>query len=227
MRLGLISLSHMMMTGDISQSEMGSLQLTLQIEEFLAAFVKFIDLSEITTKNASDRNGLDSGPTGVEQLSDTNQPEKVPEEGASEVSAPPSNRPPIPIPSASSASEQGLVCGQSLRRLVYLINVNIMLLPYSTRQAGNLLRRLTPFNDAVLPNLGPTCVNLLTISGETGLNKWACSSCAYEFPITKQMTSRTRLKRKEIGDVLGGDEMWKHADQTTRCVQCAHQWLEN
>ena len=28
------------------------------------------------------------------------------------------------------------------------------------------------------------------------------------------MTSRTRLKRKEIDDVLGGDEMWKHADQT-------------
>jgi hypothetical protein len=29
-----------------------------------------------------------------------------------------------------------------------------------------------------------------------------------------QMTSRTRLKRKEIDDVLGGDEMWAHADQT-------------
>jgi DNA-directed RNA polymerase subunit M/transcription elongation factor TFIIS len=29
-----------------------------------------------------------------------------------------------------------------------------------------------------------------------------------------KMTSRTRLKRKEIDDVLGGDEMWKHADQT-------------
>jgi hypothetical protein len=29
-----------------------------------------------------------------------------------------------------------------------------------------------------------------------------------------QMTSRTRLKRKEVDDVLGGDEMWKHADST-------------
>ena len=28
------------------------------------------------------------------------------------------------------------------------------------------------------------------------------------------MTSRTRLKRKEVDDVLGGDEMWKHADKT-------------
>ncbi|KAG6861857.1 hypothetical protein C0995_011154 [Termitomyces sp. Mi166 len=80
----------------------------------------------------------------------------------------------------------------------------------------------------------PTCANLLVISSETGYNKWACNTCAYEFPITKQvgiawlfgnpihsenrvyfqMTSRTKLKRKEIDDVLGGDEMWAHADKT-------------
>jgi hypothetical protein len=80
----------------------------------------------------------------------------------------------------------------------------------------------------------PTCANLLVISAETGYNKWACNTCAYEFPISKQvchasfeilcfylfrrtvlqMTSRTRLKRKEVDDVLGGDEMWKHADST-------------
>jgi hypothetical protein len=29
-----------------------------------------------------------------------------------------------------------------------------------------------------------------------------------------QMTSRTRLKRKQIDDVLGGDEAWVHADKT-------------
>jgi hypothetical protein len=29
-----------------------------------------------------------------------------------------------------------------------------------------------------------------------------------------QMTSRTKLKCKEVDDVLGGDEMWKHADAT-------------
>ena len=26
------------------------------------------------------------------------------------------------------------------------------------------------------------------------------------------MTSRTRLERKQVDDVLGGEEMWKHAD---------------
>lgn len=33
----------------------------------------------------------------------------------------------------------------------------------------------------------PTCANLLVISAESGLNKWACNSCPYEFPITKQV----------------------------------------
>ena len=33
----------------------------------------------------------------------------------------------------------------------------------------------------------PSCANLLVISTETGLNKWACNTCAYEFPITKQV----------------------------------------
>ena len=28
------------------------------------------------------------------------------------------------------------------------------------------------------------------------------------------MTSRTKLKRKEVDDVLGGDDQWKHADST-------------
>lgn len=81
----------------------------------------------------------------------------------------------------------------------------------------------------------PTCANLLIISAQTGYNKWACNTCAYEFPIAKQvvnvpltwvtpsltkaipdqMTSRTRLTRKQVDDVLGGDEAWKHADSTT------------
>ncbi|KAJ7578644.1 hypothetical protein C8J56DRAFT_1016556 [Mycena floridula] len=101
----------------------------------------------------------------------------------------------------------------------------------------------------------PTCSNLLTISSEAGYNKWACNTCPYEFPITKQMTTRTRLTRKVVDDVLGGDEMWADADftmascpkcnhdsayfhqlqirsadepmTTCACVSCAHRWREN
>ncbi|KAG9100615.1 RNA polymerase III C11 subunit [Ceratobasidium sp. 370] len=35
------------------------------------------------------------------------------------------------------------------------------------------------------------------------------------------MTSRTRLQRKEVDDVLGGDAMWKDVDQTdVACPKC-------
>ena len=37
----------------------------------------------------------------------------------------------------------------------------------------------------------PSCANLLVISTETGYNKWACNTCAYEFPITKQANQFT------------------------------------
>jgi hypothetical protein len=34
------------------------------------------------------------------------------------------------------------------------------------------------------------------------------------------MTSRNKLKRKEVDDVLGGEEMWKHADATAgQCIE--------
>lgn len=33
----------------------------------------------------------------------------------------------------------------------------------------------------------PTCTNLLVISADSGRNKWACNTCAYEFPIENQV----------------------------------------
>jgi len=74
------------------------------------------------------------------------------------------------------------------------------------------LRSSHPLETGMATLFCPSCSNLLVISAETGVNKWACNTCPYEFPITKQMTSRTRLKRKKTDDVLGGEEMWKHAD---------------
>ncbi|KAF8481525.1 hypothetical protein JB92DRAFT_2764936 [Gautieria morchelliformis] len=62
----------------------------------------------------------------------------------------------------------------------------------------------------------PTCANILVISRQESRN-----TCPYEFPISKQMTSRTRLKRKELDDVLGEEEMWKDADRAEKqCDKC-------
>lgn len=39
------------------------------------------------------------------------------------------------------------------------------------------------------------------------------------------MTSRTKLKRKEVDDVLGGEEMWKHADSTAGKIAELITWM--
>ncbi|CAE6468938.1 unnamed protein product, partial [Rhizoctonia solani] len=65
----------------------------------------------------------------------------------------------------------------------------------------------------------PTCANVLIISAEaSGFNKWACQTCPYEFPITKQARS---ILTYQVDDVLGGDVMWKDVDQTdVACPKC-------
>lgn len=61
----------------------------------------------------------------------------------------------------------------------------------------------------------PTCANCLIIQlDEQGNNKWSCHTCPYEFPIVRQMTTRLHLKRKEVDDVMGGEESWKNVDST-------------
>lgn len=82
----------------------------------------------------------------------------------------------------------------------------------------------------------PTCANMLVISAnDHGTNDWACQSCPYKFPIKHQvrvnfevpkhyktgpnyiyfiqMTSRTKLKRKVVDDVLGTQDFG--TDETT------------
>ncbi|KAL7414360.1 hypothetical protein BDY24DRAFT_386685 [Mrakia frigida] len=102
----------------------------------------------------------------------------------------------------------------------------------------------------------PLCANMLVISTATGDQMWACQACTYRFPIKKQVTQRTKLKRKEVDDVLGGAEAWDNVDRTEarcskcdnpeafwmqlqirsadepmttfyRCTNCHHQWREN
>lgn len=48
----------------------------------------------------------------------------------------------------------------------------------------------------------PSCANLLIISTETGYNKWACNTCAYEFPITKQVGTEGPLRGHKTDGLL-------------------------
>ncbi|TIA68926.1 hypothetical protein E3P92_03828 [Wallemia ichthyophaga] len=71
----------------------------------------------------------------------------------------------------------------------------------------------------------PTCSNMLisAMDEETTNNKWTCSICPYQFPMTKQFNTRHKLRRKEVDDVLGGEETWKNVDQTdAECPKCSN-----
>jgi len=77
----------------------------------------------------------------------------------------------------------------------------------------------------------PICSNLLLVeTGPSGL-RFCCQTCPYVSNITSRISKTLVLKRKEVDDVLGGDEAWDNVDKTmARCPFCdnnevgARQW---
>lgn len=63
---------------------------------------------------------------------------------------------------------------------------------------------------------------LLIGTDDRGLYKWACSTCPYEFPIAKQMTTRVKLTRKDVDDIMGGEDAWKNVDKTAGELEVTH-----
>jgi len=53
----------------------------------------------------------------------------------------------------------------------------------------------------------PNCANLLVISQLTGLNKWVCNSCPYEFPIQGQVRAGIRVCENKT-DADGTLRLW-------------------
>ncbi|SCV68194.1 BQ2448_315 [Microbotryum intermedium] len=58
------------------------------------------------------------------------------------------------------------------------------------------------------------CANLLVVIDSGAGNKWACKTCPYEYPIEKNYREREFLTRKEVDDVLGGEDSWQNVDST-------------
>ncbi|CAD6568478.1 MAG: RNA polymerase III C11 subunit [Tremellales sp. Tagirdzhanova-0007] len=69
----------------------------------------------------------------------------------------------------------------------------------------------------------PYCSNNLTIGEqeESSDKCWVCPTCPYKWIITKQISMRTHLKRKQVDDVLGGKESWANVDKVQAvCPKC-------
>ncbi|KAL9939507.1 hypothetical protein V8E36_001324 [Tilletia maclaganii] len=71
-----------------------------------------------------------------------------------------------------------------------------------------------------------SCGNMLTVSRESGSNKWVCPSCPYEYAIMPQaqITQKVKLTRKQVDDVMGGEDQWKNVDKTrAHCPKCDNE----
>ena len=62
----------------------------------------------------------------------------------------------------------------------------------------------------------PSCSNtlILATNPETDQNRYECRTCPFEFHISKTISGRVWMKRKEVEDVMGGKEAWANVDKT-------------
>ncbi|KAJ1726985.1 RNA polymerase III C11 subunit [Coemansia sp. Benny D160-2] len=72
----------------------------------------------------------------------------------------------------------------------------------------------------------PSCSNMLLVEngvGKNGESCLVCQTCPYMFPISATLVTRTILKRKEVDDVLGGEEAWRGVETVeAMCEKCGH-----
>jgi DNA-directed RNA polymerase subunit M/transcription elongation factor TFIIS len=61
----------------------------------------------------------------------------------------------------------------------------------------------------------PTCANMLLVdhSRYGGGLKLYCMTCPYVYDITTNIRSEVKIQKKEVDDVLGGEDAWKNVDK--------------
>ncbi len=59
----------------------------------------------------------------------------------------------------------------------------------------------------------PTCGNLLFVEANKDRHtRWFCQTCPYVCIIKKPISYDVELKKKDVDDVMGGDEQWANAE---------------
>eukprot|EP00793_Prasinoderma_coloniale_P005038 PRCOL_00000799-RA len=64
-----------------------------------------------------------------------------------------------------------------------------------------------------------------TAGGSGQYLQFACTSpsCTYRYTLRGTLTQDVALRRKEVDDVLGGEDAWENVDKTlTKCPTCGH-----
>uniref|UniRef100_A0A7S4B280 DNA-directed RNA polymerase subunit n=1 Tax=Chrysotila carterae TaxID=13221 RepID=A0A7S4B280_CHRCT len=69
----------------------------------------------------------------------------------------------------------------------------------------------------------PKCANLLQLEDTDGNLHFFCQTCPYMYRLKEKVTSNVYIDRKEVDDVLGGEDAWKNADRTdASCPKCSY-----
>jgi DNA-directed RNA polymerase III subunit RPC11 len=68
----------------------------------------------------------------------------------------------------------------------------------------------------------PLCGNLLLIElGDAGM-RFCCPTCPYLYNLNKIYSSTVKTNKKQLDDVLGGEDAWENVDRTSaRCPYCS------
>ncbi|CCI50391.1 hypothetical protein ABG067_001891 [Albugo candida] len=60
----------------------------------------------------------------------------------------------------------------------------------------------------------PCCGNILLIEPSPDGMRLFCQTCPYVYRIQTRIEKRVKLHRKQVDDILGGDEAWDKVEKT-------------
>jgi|SaaInlStandDraft_7_1057024.scaffolds.fasta_scaffold161065_1 DNA-directed RNA polymerase III subunit RPC11 len=60
----------------------------------------------------------------------------------------------------------------------------------------------------------PVCGTMLLLENCNHFPQFFCRSCSFRCELEKPMERQITISRKEVDDVLGGDDAWKNVQQT-------------
>ncbi len=67
----------------------------------------------------------------------------------------------------------------------------------------------------------PSCSNILLTEKTPADFRFFCKTCPYVFRVEQKFENKLHLERKEVDDVLGGEDAWKNVDKTS--ILCTNQ----
>ncbi|GMH43060.1 hypothetical protein BSKO_10982 [Bryopsis sp. KO-2023] len=70
-----------------------------------------------------------------------------------------------------------------------------------------------------------TCGNLLMARQDIGnAVRYVCQTCPYIYSVDREMSKKVTVARKEVDDVLGGEDTWRTAQRSenSSCPNCGH-----